>query len=158
MTGRGNSEIQNRFFAALPYILPLVYVLPFGQFLFRQFPSLQLIYLPLEPILAIYSFPLAGLAIFFILILGVVRNENIPHFIRFNTMQAILIDILLVLIRFATQILGGGISGSGLLVETLFNMVFLGVLAMCIYAIVQSARGIYAEIPGISEAVNGQVR
>jgi len=37
-------------------------------------------------------------------------------------------------------------------------MVFLGVLAMCIYAIVQSARGIYAEIPGISEAVNGQVR
>ena len=155
MTGRGNSEIQNRFFAALPYLLPLIYVLPFGVFLFRQFPILQVIYLPLQPLLAVYSFPLAGLIIFFVLIFAVVRNENIPHFIRFNTMQAILIDILLVVIQFATSILG--FSG-GLLGETFYNMIFLGVLAMCIYAIVQSARGIYAEIPGISEAVNGQVR
>jgi len=104
MSGRGNSEIQNRFFAALPYLLPLIYVLPFGRFLFRQFPILQVIYLPLQPLLAVYSFPLAGLIIFFVLIFAVVRNENIPHFIRFNTMQAILIDILLEVIQFANSI------------------------------------------------------
>ncbi|QDZ39454.1 hypothetical protein FRE64_05655 [Euhalothece natronophila Z-M001] len=157
MAGRGNTEIQNRFFAALPYILPLVYVVPFGAFLFRQFPIISIIYLPLQPVLAIYRFPFAGLIVFFVLILAVVRNENIPHFIRFNTMQAILIDILLILIRFATQILNLG-GGGGLLIQTLFNTIFIGTLAIVVYGIVQSARGIYAEIPAISEAVHGQVR
>jgi len=160
MAGRGNAEIQDRFFAALPYILPLIYVLPFGNFLLRQFPILQFIYAPLQPVIQIYyGFPFAGLIIFFVLLFAVVRNENISHFIRFNTMQAILIDILLVLIRFGTQILGAGLrAGGGLLIETFFNMIFIGTLAACIYAIVQSARGVYAEIPAISEAVNGQVR
>ena len=159
MAGSGNTEIQNRFFAALPYVLPLIYVLPFGSFLFQQFQLLQLIYLPLQPLLAVYQFPFAGLIVFFVLILAVVRNENIPHFIRFNTMQAILIDILLILIRFATQILGSGFQGGGgILLETFSNTIFLGTLAIVVYGIVQSARGIYAEIPAISEAVNGQVR
>lgn len=158
----GNTEIQNRFFAALPYVLPLIYVFPFGMSLLRQIPILRLIYVPLQPVLQIYygnSIPFIGLIIFFILIFGVVRNEKIPHFIRFNTMQAILIDILLILIQFAGRILGSGLSsGGGLLAETLSNTVFLGVLAICTFSIVQSARGIYAEIPAISEAVNGQVR
>lgn len=161
MTGRGNAEMQDRFFAALPYILPLVYVLPFGMYLLNQFPILKFIYLPLQPVLAIYSFPLAGLIIFFVLIFAVVRNENISHFIRFNTMQAILLDILLILIQFAGRILGSGFStgaGGGLLAQTFSNMVFLGVIAACTFSIVQSARGIYAELPAISEAVHGQVR
>lgn len=160
MAGRGNTEIQDRFFAALPYVLPLIYVLPFGMSLLRQFPILQFIYAPLQPIISIYyGFPFAGLIIFFVLLFAVVRNENISHFIRFNTMQAILLDILLVLIRFASQILGAGFrSSGGLLAETFSNMVFLGILATCTFGIVQSARGIYAEIPAISEAVNGQVR
>lgn len=160
MNWRGSTDIKDRIFGALPYVLPLIYVLPFGGFLFRQFPLLQLIYAPLQPIISIYyGFPFAGLIIFFVLLFAVVRNENISYFIRFNTMQAILIDILLVLIRFATQILGAGLrAGGGLLVETFFNMIFLGTLAACIYGIVQSARGLYAEIPAISEAVYGQVR
>ncbi|PSO50036.1 MAG: hypothetical protein BRC33_04565 [Cyanobacteria bacterium SW_9_44_58] len=159
MTAPNNTEIQNRFFAALPYVLPLVYVYEFGEFLFNQFPYLQLIYLPLEPIKALYSTPLVGLVIFFALIFAVVRNENIPHLIRFNTMQAILLDILLILIRLAIGILAPGLKlGGGLLIETFFNMIFLGILATCTYAIVQSARGIYAELPAISEAVHGQVR
>ena len=161
MNWRGTTEIKDRIFGALPYILPLIYVLPFGTYLLRQFPILQFIYAPLGPIIQIYyGFPFAGLIIFFVLLFAVVRNENISYFIRFNTMQAILLDILLVLIRFASQILGSGLqaSGGGLLVETFSNMVFIGTLAACIYGIVQSARGLYAEIPAISEAVYGQVR
>jgi hypothetical protein len=160
MNWRGSTDTKDRFFGALPYILPLIYVLPFGMYLLKQFPILQFIYAPLQPIISIYySFPFAGLIIFFVLLFAVVRNENISYFIRFNTMQAILLDILLVLIRFAAQILGSGLgSGGGLLAETFSNMIFLGILAACTYAIVQSARGLYAEIPAISEAVYGQVR
>jgi uncharacterized membrane protein len=101
--------------------------------------------------------PFAGLIIFFALFLLVVRNENISHFIRFNTMQAILIDIILILCTLILPFLAQAIRVQ-LVVETLFNMVFLGVLAAFVYAVAQSLLGRYAEIPTISEAVYMQVR
>ncbi len=156
MTWRGSATAKDRVFACLPYLLPLLSVLPFGAYLFRQFPVLALILLPLQPLLAIYTIPFASLIIFFVLFLGVVRNEKISHFIRFNTMQALLIDIALFLCTMALQILTPAL-GTGLVGQTLFNVVFLGTLAACAYSVVQSVIGRYAEIPGISEAVYSQV-
>lgn len=156
MTWRGSASTLDRIAAAAAYILPLIYALQFGRFLIGQFPVLQYIYLPLLPFISIISFPFAGIIIFFALFLGVVRNERISHFIRFNTMQAILIDIAIILIGFIVSILGGALGG--LLVETLFNTVFLAVLIACGYSIIQSGLGKYAEIPGISEAAYSQVR
>lgn len=157
MTWNGTQTVRDRIFSILPYALPLMYGLQFGQYLFQQFPILQLIAIPLLPLLAIYqSFPFAGLIIFFALFMLVVRNENIPRFIRFNTMQAILIDILLVLCSLILGILGAGLQG--FIIETLYNMIFLGVLAAVFYSIVQCALGRYPDIPTISDAVNMQVR
>ncbi len=158
MTWRGATTVQDRIFAALPYLLPLFYALPFGGLLFRQFPFLQIILVPLTPLILIeQSVPFAGLIIFFVLYLAVVRNERIIHFIRFNTMQAILLDILLVLCSLAMGILGRGL-GQNLLMETLNNVIFLGTLIACGYSMVQSLLGRYAEIPTLSEAVYAQVR
>ncbi|NET13104.1 MAG: hypothetical protein F6K08_09715 [Okeania sp. SIO1H6] len=100
--------------------------------------------------------PFFGLIVFFALFLLVVRNENISHFIRFNTMQAILLDIILILCGLILQILGASLGG--FILETLSNMIFIGILASFIYAVVQSVMGRYAEIPTISEAVYMQVR
>lgn len=157
MTWRGSADGKDRFFATLPYILPLISVYyPFGGFLLEQFPILNLIYLPLQPLLKVYyGFPLAGMVIFFLLFLAVVRNYRISHFIRFNTMQAILIDILLVLLGLVMQFLVK--IPSGLLIETLFNVIFLGTVGLCFYGVIQSALGKYAEIPTISEAAYSQV-
>ena len=157
MSWRGSVTPQDRVFASLPYLLPLVDVLPFGAVLFSQFPSLRLLFLPLQPLIIINNFPFAGLIIFFVLYLAVVRNENISHFIRFNTLQAILLDIVLVLCRMLTGILLPGL-GQNLLTETLLNVVFLGTIAACVYSVVQSLLGRYAEIPALSEAVYTQVR
>ncbi|MEQ8541277.1 MAG: Tic20 family protein [Coleofasciculus sp. D1-CHI-01] len=158
MTWRGSTTVKDRIFAALPYLLPLLYALPFGVFLLRQFPVLNIILVPLSPLIFIQStIPFAGLILFFVLFLAVVRNERIAHFIRFNTMQAILLDILLVLCSFAMRILGQGL-GANFFIETLFNVIFLGTLAACGYGIVQSLLGRYAEIPTLSEAVYAQVR
>lgn len=158
MTWRGSVTVPDRIFAALPYLLPLIDALPFGRFLFGQFPVLQLLFLPLFPVLQIYqTVPFAGLIIFFALFLLVVRNERINHFIRFNTMQAILIDIVLILCTLVLSLIPQGSSG-GLFAETLFNVVFLGVLAAFIYSVAQSLLGRYAEIPTISDAVYMQVR
>lgn len=158
MAWRGTTTVSNRIFACLPYLLPLVSSLEFGRFLLQQVPILQLILIPLTPVLYIYStIPFAGLIIFFLLFLLVVRNEKIPHFIRFNTMQAILLDILLVLCSLLLDILLRGL-GTNLVTETLLNIIFLGTLAACGYSIVQSVLGRYAEIPTLSEAVYAQVR
>ena len=158
MSWRGSTTTADRIFASLPYLLPLVDGLAFGTFLIQQFPFLGIVLSPLQPLLVIYTtVPFAGLIIFFALFLLVVRNENISHFIRFNTMQAILIDIILILCTLILPFLAQAIRVQ-LVVETLFNMVFLGVLAAFVYAVAQSLLGRYAEIPTISEAVYMQVR
>ena len=158
MTWRGSTTVPERIFACLPYLLPLIDGLQFGEYLFLQFPVLKLFFVPLNPVLLIYStVPFAGLIIFFALYLGVVRNENINHFIRFNAMQAILLDIILVLCSLILPILAGGVQVK-FVIETLFNMVFLGVVASFIYAVAQSLLGRYAEIPPLSDAVYMQVR
>jgi uncharacterized membrane protein len=156
MTWRGSTTVSDRIFACLPYLLPLIDGLAFGQFLFQQFPVLKLLLIPLAPLRQIYSLPFASLVIFFALYLGVVRNENISHFIRFNAMQAILLDIVLMLCGLVLPILAK--VQIAFIAETLYNMVFLGVLAAFFYAVVQSALGRYAEIPPISDAVYMQVR
>lgn len=158
MAWRGTTTVQDRIFASLPYLLPIISALPFGMFLFKQFPVLGIILLPLQPVLFIYgSIPFAGLVVFFVLFLFVVRNERIIHFIRFNTMQAILIDIALVLCSLVWQYMLIPL-GTNLLTETLINVVFLAAIASCGYSIFQSLFGRYAEIPGLSEAVYAQVR
>jgi uncharacterized membrane protein len=158
MAWRGTTTVQERIFASLPYLLPIISGLPFGSLLFQEFPALQVIFIPLKPVLIVYNtIPFAGLVIFFLLFLLVVRNERIAHFIRFNTMQAILLDILLVLCGLVLRILLQGL-GNNLITETLINLIFLGTVAACGYSIVQSLLGRYAEIPTLSEAVYAQVR
>lgn len=158
MTWRGSTDTKDRIFASLPYLLPLVYGYQFGNLLFNQFPFLRFIYWPLQPLLGLYyGMPLAGIVIFFVLYLAVVRNERISHFIRFNTMQAILLDIFLLLCGLVLQYFVSPLRLE-LITATLYNVVFLGMLAACFYAIVQSLLGRYAEIPTISEAVYAQVR
>lgn len=159
MSWRGSTTVSDRILACLPYLLPLIDGLVFGVSLLRQFPALQVLLLPLVPIIQIYESlgSIGQLIVFFALFILVVRNEKISHFIRFNTMQAILLDIVLMLCGIILPILTGGLQ-IRFVMETLYNMIFLGVLAAFIYAVVQSAMGRYAEIPTISEAVHMQVR
>ncbi len=158
MVWRGSADIKDRIFASLVYLMPLYSVMPFGGDLFRQFPFLSIIQIPLIPLALIYgSIPFGSLIIFFVLFLAVVRNEKIAHFIRFNTMQAILVDIVLSLLSVLFfRILGPGILPS-LIETTMHNVIFTGVLAVIIYAISQCVVGKYPEIPAISEAVYTQV-
>ncbi|NEP60205.1 MAG: hypothetical protein F6K31_24915 [Symploca sp. SIO2G7] len=154
MTWRGSTDTKDRIFASLPYLIPLFRAIPFGQFLFTQFPFLKIILILVTPVQIIYeTVPFASIVIFFILFLAVVRNERVAHFIRFNTMQAILIGILIFLCSLLLPWLG-----TNLLTQTLDSIVFLGTLVACGYSIVQSFLGLYAEIPGISEAAYAQVR
>lgn len=157
MTWRGSVTPSDRIFASLPYLLPLIDGVVFGSYLFNQFPAVGVVFLPIIPLVQIYnSIPFAGLIIFFALFLLVIRNENISHFIRFNAMQAILLDIVTFLFSILIQILRP-VPGAGFAIETLANTLFLGIVAAVVYAVAQSLLGRYAEIPAISDAVRMQV-
>jgi hypothetical protein len=157
MSLRGSTTVTDRVFASLPYLVPLLHGLFFSSFFFNVFPALVILVLPLKPLLELYSLPLVSLILFFALFFGVVRNENIQHFIRFNTMQALLVDIMLVIVSIVLPIINN-IVGVGFVTTALYNFVFLGVVAIVIFSVVQSLRGLYAEIPTLSDAVYMQVR
>ncbi|MBD2312996.1 hypothetical protein H6G20_15090 [Desertifilum sp. FACHB-1129] len=159
MTWRGSTTVLDRIFACLPYLLPLIDALMFGRFLLMQFPVLQLLFVPLLPLIQLYtSVPFISLIVFFALFLAVVRNPNINHFIRFNAMQAILLDIVLILCNLVFQYILGPALQVGILLETLSNTIFLAIVVAFVYAVVQSLMGRYAEIPTISDAAYAQVR
>jgi hypothetical protein len=159
MTWRGSTDTKDRIFAALVYLLPLYSAFAFGIFIFQQIPFLgAALEIALYPLAFLYSSlgSFGSLIIFFVLFFAVVRNPRISHFIRFNTMQAILIDILVYLLGLVLGFVARGL-GANLVVETLFNVVFLGAFAACVYSIIQSVIGKYADIPTISEAAYSQV-
>lgn len=166
MTWRGSSSPTDRIFASLAYLLPVLDVIgTVGMFLFASgsflTPLLAFIIVPLSPLLTIY-YGFGGfmpLIVFFALYMLVVRNDRVPHFIRFNVMQSILIGILLSLFSIIWRyVLAAILPPTNIIAETLFNTVFLATIGASLYCIVQSALGRYAEIPTLSEAAYTQVR
>ena len=150
--------IWQRLLAALAYLLPWSDALPFGQGLFGLFPALQWLSLPALPLMLLeqQAEPFGGLVLFLVLFLAVVRNGRVPYLIRFNVLQAILIDILLILISLVFSVLLAPL-GAGFALRTLSNTVFLGALLLVAFAVVQSLRGQEAEVPSLSEAVRMQL-
>jgi hypothetical protein len=169
MTWRGSSTTQDRIFACLVYLIPLLEVLPFGLSLFSLFPPLGYLFFPLFLLLPIYNYSIGGLsiisfALFIGLYIGVVRNESIRHFLRFNTMQALLLAIIVYLISLLLSLLGlasalrpSGFSAPLSPMDILGNTLFLAVVVASLYSVVQCVRGLYAEkIPVVSDAAYAQ--
>ena len=80
-------------------------------------------------------------------------NTRIP---RNNVLQAILLDIVLVLLTLAFDTLLGSLAAS-FAVRTLGNTIFLGTVVLVLFSVVQSLRGKEADIPTVSEAVRMQL-
>ncbi|MDB9495939.1 hypothetical protein PN441_00445 [Spirulina major CS-329] len=175
MNWRGATTRQDRIFAALVYLIPILEVAMLGFFLASLFPPLGLLLIGLTPLMQVYFFnvgglPLVELGLFFGLFILVVRNSQVSHFLRFNTVQAILLSIFTFLCRLVLDVLelSSGLSAPLLrptganptawLGGGLESLLFLAVLTAAIFAIAQSLRGQYADLPIISEAAYNQVR
>ena len=146
-----------RLLALLTYLLPWSDGLPFGRSLTSLFPVLQWLSLPALPLVLIeQAIPFGGFILFLVLFLGVVRNQRVPYFIRFNALQAILLDIILIVLSLAFNLLLAPLGGN-FAVRTLANTVFLGMLVLVLFWIIQCLRGKEADIPSLSEAVRMQL-
>lgn len=154
MAWNNSPEVPDRIFGAIPYLVPLLIATSrFGQPALRSIPGLASILLPiLEPVGSIYALdPTGGLLIFFAAFLLVVRNDRVKHFIRYNTLQAILLLLLVTLVTYISPLLGLFLG------QLLGNFVFIAVLAACGFAAIQCGRGLYADLPVVSEAVRSQI-
>ena len=146
-----------RLLALLTYLLPWSDGLPFGRSLTSLFPVLQWLSLPALPLVLVeQAIPFGGFILFLVLFLGVVRNPRVPYFIRFNALQAILLDIILIVLSLAFNLLLAPLGGN-FAVRTLANTIFLGMLVLMLFGIIQCLRGKEADIPSLSEAVRMQL-
>ena len=153
----GDIPWWQRLLAVVAYLLPWADTLPFAESLDNLFPALQWLMLPALPVLLLErNVPFGGFLLFLVLFLAVVRNPRIPYFLRFNVLQAILLDIVLVVLSLVFSVLLAPL-GSGFAVRTLSNTVFLGALVLVLFALIESLRGKEADIPTISEAVRMQL-
>ncbi len=167
MAWRGSTSVPDRILSCLPYAFPMVEASVYGIALISMFPFLGVVLLPLIPFASVYGLVnnllggWGGFAIFFALYLLVVRNTNVNHFIRYHTMQALMIGIAVSLISAILQLLGMFQTlGAPLPLPLvfLFSLIFLAVMASSLYAIVNAIIGKYGEIPVLSEAAYAQTR
>ena len=152
--------LWQRLLAPLVYLLPWSDAIPFGLGLdgvFNQVPLLRLLIVPAIPFMQLQRVPAGGLLLFFVLFLAVVRNPNVPYFLRFNTLQALLTDIALIVLSLAFRILLQPVAGGSLLMGTLSSTIVIAVLAILVFALVECLRGREPDLPGISQAVRMQL-
>lgn len=173
MAWRGKTTIADRIWAALPYIMPIAAVSIYGAAFTQLLPVAEILLLPISIIAVLYYTvmgplgPYGGLLIFFGLYLFVVRNPKISHFIRYNTMQAMMIGIAVSLVtavfnifQLTAQLTQVSATLDPLTIATLglFAAVFLFSMVASVYSLFFVVQGKYAEIKWISDAAYAQTQ
>ncbi len=149
--------ILDKIFSALFYMLPWSEAIHFGTNLLSQYTFAKILIIPTIPLILIKQYlPFGELILFLLLFIGVVRNEKIKYFLRFNCLQAILLNIAILLVNYLYQIMLN-IFGSNLMTQSLSGTVFISVLTLIIFCIYECFQGNEAEIPGISNATRMQL-
>ncbi|XAR65801.1 hypothetical protein NMG60_11011750 [Bertholletia excelsa] len=149
----------DRLISAAAYFLPFFNGLQYGRFLFAQYPSLGVAFQPILPLLSLYrSVPYASFVAFFALYLGVVRNPNFSRYVRFNSMQAVVLDVLLVLPLFFQRIFNPGRAGLAFkLMVMSHNALFLFIVFCFLYSLIYSILGRTPYLPFVAEAAGRQM-
>ena len=143
------NQIVQRLSSVIIYTLPLKASIPFGYYLFYKYSFLKLVLLLTFPVAVIEkSLPFGGLLLFIILFAGLVRNPKVPYFVRYNTCQALLLDIALIISSYLLRIFP---------IMELGLIIFIFTLCIFIYSIFQCFYGIEPEIPFISQSVRMQI-
>lgn len=166
MVRRSSVNYLDRLYAALPYLLPITAVVSFGAFLFLQFPVLQDVFFPVFKLnqilsISILDFISIRFVAWFCVFIFVVRSSKVNHFVRFNAMQALLLDIIVALMSAIVQLLSlilGNLAFFPFMLQIIASVTFLGITAAFLYSIFQCVLGKYAEMPIVSEVAYSQVR
>ena len=150
------NQIIQRATSVIFYTLPLKASLPFGMYFVSKYFFLKAIFyyllLPINLVESLLQYgglgAFSNLILFLILFAAVVRNPNVPYFVRYSACQALLLDIALIIMTYLLRILP--------LVE-FGSIVFISILSIFIFSIFQCINGVEPEIPFISKSVRMQI-
>ena len=158
---RAKPDVGDRIIASVPYLLPLLDGLRYGRFFFKEFPQTYALLVPLQPLIKVYyTLPFASLVVFFALYYGIVNNYNFSRFVRYNAMQTILLDILLIIPSLIENFLLRDVPKTGAYMQVLmsfYNFVWLYVLICFLYGVASCLAGEQARLPGVADAADRQV-
>ncbi|KAL0923576.1 hypothetical protein M5K25_007637 [Dendrobium thyrsiflorum] len=159
MSYRATVPASDRLLAALSYSLPFLNSLHYGRFLFARFPAVGAALEPLLPLIGAYrSLPYASFVAFFALYLGVVRNPVFGRYVRFNAMQAVVLDVLLALPALLQRIFGVPARGLGFrLLEVGYNVIFMIAAGCFLYGLVSCVLGKTPYLPLVASAADRQL-
>ncbi|URD93774.1 protein transport [Musa troglodytarum] len=153
------AEPPDRILAAACYLYPFLDGVRYGRFVLTQFPALQLVLQPFVPAIHLFrSSPLVPSLLFFTLYFAVVRNPSrFGRFVRFNTMQAIVLDVLLIFPDLLERTFNPN-GGIGLeLLQSLDSTVFLFMLVSLVYGSTACLLGQVPRLPLLAEAAERRV-
>lgn len=149
----------DRLISAASYFLPFLNGFQYGRYLFMQYPNLAPLLEPVIRLLGVYrSVPYASFVAFFALFLGVVRNPNLSRYVRFNAMQALFLDVILVLPLLIQRILSPGRGGLGFQMMVMgHNAIFLFIVLCFVYSLGCCVLGRTPYLPFIADAAGKQL-
>ncbi|XP_068643430.1 protein TIC 20-v, chloroplastic [Aristolochia californica] len=153
-----SADPPDRLISAICYFYPFFDGIQYGKYVITQFSPIQVFLQPLLPAIRVFKgFPLNGFLVFLALYFAVVRNPNFSRYVRFNTMQAIVLDVLLIFPDLLERTFNPK-EGLGLdLVMSFDSTVFLYLLVCLIYGSTSCLLGQVPRLPIVAEAAERQV-
>tara|TARA_B100000427_G_scaffold263530_1_gene228431 strand:+ start:189 stop:671 length:483 start_codon:yes stop_codon:yes gene_type:complete len=150
-----------RILGASLYLIPLSDAHQFAFYSgISNYYWIKIIFLATYPIAILESlFPLGlgSLILFIGLFLLVVRNNNISYFLRFNTLQAILLKIILSITSYGLLIFFNPSLWETIIFKAICGAIVVTMLSILAFVATQCSRGIEPDLPGISQAVRMQI-
>ena len=131
--------------------------LTFGNHLYIKYPFTQIIQIPALPIFLLErSLPFGNLLLYLAIYIGLVRNNKVSYFLRFNALQSLLINIAIIIISFIFEIIFNPFINS-LIVRTFSSTLLISFFSMIIYCVWACTQGDEPDLPIISQATRMQL-
>nr|QKY65041.1 chloroplast protein import component Tic20-V [Passiflora tenuiloba] len=156
--GGDSADTSDRIISAVCYFYPFFDGIQCGKYVITQFSPIQTLIQPLIPAVRVFkSFPLNGFLVFLTLYFVVVKNPNFSRYVRFNAMQAIVLDVLLIFPDLLERSFNPR-GGFGLeLLMSLDSTMFLYLLVCLIYGSGSCLLGQLPRLPIVAEAADRQI-
>ncbi|CAN6233631.1 unnamed protein product [Urochloa humidicola] len=155
----GAVDAPDRLVAAVAYLYPFLDGAHHGRFLLAQFPFFSALLRPLAPAARLFhSSPLTPFLLFLTLYFAVVRNQQaFSRFVRFNAMQAVVLDVLLIFPDLLAQSFApsGGVGFE--IFQSMESTVFLFLLVSLVYGGGACLLGKTPRLPIVADAAERQV-
>ena len=150
-------SLGTRILGILLYMIPWSDSIPFGNHLYIKYPFIQIIQIPAIPIILIErSIPFGSLLLFLAIFLGLVRNNKVSYFLRFNALQSLLINIGIIIVSFIYEIIFSPFLNS-LIIRTFSSTLLISLFSIIVYCVWSCTQGNEPNLPGISQATKMQL-